>query len=167
MSSQASKSAEPCIAAVRIRGLPAVPHPTEIALRSMGLVRRNQATLLSLNPVTKGMLDRTKDMITWGEINADVLADLLKKKATTREGRQITEEFVKQKFDLESIDDLAKSIQATKIRVEKLWSSGVRPVLRLHPPKGGFRLSTKRPYKDLGELGYRGPAINDLVKSML
>jgi len=49
---------------------------------------------------------------------------------------------------------------------EKLWRSGVKPVFRLHPPKGGFKGTIRRPYKSGGELGYRGAAINDLILRM-
>ena len=41
------------------------------------------------------------------------------------------------------------------------------PVFRLHPPRGGFKGSTKKPYSDGGELGYRGPAINELIRRMI
>jgi len=36
----------------------------------------------------------------------------------------------------------------------------------LHPPKGGFKGTIRRPYKSGGELGYRGAAINDLILRM-
>jgi len=38
-------------------------------------------------------------------------------------------------------------------------------VVRLSPPKGGFK-SLKKSYPK-GDLGYRGPAINDLIKKMM
>ena len=37
---------------------------------------------------------------------------------------------------------------------------------RLHPPRGGFRRTTKRPRPD-GELGYRGAEINKLIERMI
>ncbi|HEV2165782.1 MAG TPA: 50S ribosomal protein L30, partial [Thermoplasmata archaeon] len=45
-------------------------------------------------------------------------------------------------------------------------AGGLRPVFRLHPPKGGWR-STKKPFASGGALGYRGPAINDLARKMV
>jgi large subunit ribosomal protein L30 len=36
----------------------------------------------------------------------------------------------------------------------------------MHPPKKGFKRTVKRPYRDRGELGYRGEAINELIKRM-
>ncbi len=37
---------------------------------------------------------------------------------------------------------------------------------RLHPPRGGFKKSTKRPFPQ-GELGYRGEDINKFIMRML
>lgn len=37
---------------------------------------------------------------------------------------------------------------------------------RLHPPRGGFKKTIKRPRPD-GELGYRGEKINDLIARMM
>ena len=42
----------------------------------------------------------------------------------------------------------------------------VKPLFRLHPPKGGWK-STKKPFVRGGALGYRGKAINDLVRRMV
>jgi len=44
---------------------------------------------------------------------------------------------------------------------------GLKPYFRLHPPKGGFKGSVKKPYNAGGELGYRGSAINDLIMRMI
>ena len=43
---------------------------------------------------------------------------------------------------------------------------GLKPFFRLHPPRGGLR-SVKKPFTLGGDLGYRGPAINDLIRRML
>jgi len=39
-------------------------------------------------------------------------------------------------------------------------------VFRLHPPKKGFKGKVKRGYTAGGVTGYRGEAINDLIKKM-
>ena len=44
--------------------------------------------------------------------------------------------------------------------------AGLNPLFRLKAPKGGWR-STKRAYSLGGALGYRGRAINDLVRRMV
>ncbi len=63
------------------------------------------------------------------------------------------------------IPALAKALLEGKVMLHKL--EFIKPVFRLHPPRGGFKKSTKRPYNDGGELGYRGKAINDLIKRMI
>jgi large subunit ribosomal protein L30 len=47
-----------------------------------------------------------------------------------------------------------------------LRTSGLKPLIRLKAPKGGWR-STKKPFALGGALGYRGRAINELAKRML
>lgn len=43
-----------------------------------------------------------------------------------------------------------------------------KPFFRLQPPRKGFgRKGIKFPFKDSGALGYRGNAMNDLIKRML
>jgi large subunit ribosomal protein L30 len=51
--------------------------------------------------------------------------------------------------------------------LEKVKSKGENiKVFRLHPPRGGFKKSIKKPMPK-GELGYRGDKINALVLRML
>ncbi len=51
--------------------------------------------------------------------------------------------------------------------LEKLPAKGDKVKrYRLHPPRGGFKRTIKRPLPD-GELGYRGEAINELIERML
>ncbi len=46
--------------------------------------------------------------------------------------------------------------------------SVLKPFFRLNPPKGGFeRKGIKKPYSMGGALGYRGNAINELIKRMI
>ena len=53
---------------------------------------------------------------------------------------------------------------ATIKSLEKLPAKGDKVKrYRLHPPRGGFRKTIKRP-RPQGELGYRGEKINDLIK---
>ena len=44
---------------------------------------------------------------------------------------------------------------------------GLKPVFRLRPPKGGFKGTIKKHFREGGETGYRGEAINDLVLKMI
>ncbi|MEM1642354.1 MAG: 50S ribosomal protein L30, partial [Desulfurococcaceae archaeon] len=64
------------------------------------------------------------------------------------------------------IPALADAILEGRVMLHKL-NNLIKPVFRLHPPRKGFKGSTKRPYDQGGELGYRGSAINELIKRML
>src|SRR4030065_599159 len=52
-----------------------------------------------------------------------------------------------------------------KVAYSKLPDSEAR--FKLHPPSKGYKGQTKNAFKAGGEAGYRGAAINDLVKRMV
>ena len=108
-----------------------------------------------------------KTLVAWGQINQQALEALLRKRAERERGQKLDDDFAKVFFRKESVSDLAKSIVAGEIRIKDLWSAGVKPEFRLHPPKGGFKRSTRRAATDSGELGYRGDDINRLVRKMI
>lgn len=157
-------------AIVRLRGTVGVPYKVEYTLKMLRLVRKYHCSLYLATPSIEGMLDVVKDWATWGEIDYLTLVELLKKRGRVVGGKPLTDEFVKEKLSvlgIYTVEDLAKAIFAGKIMFSKLEEYGVKPVFRLHPPKGGFKGSIKKPYKDGGELGYRGNAINELLKRMM
>ncbi len=157
-------------AIIRIRGRVDVPPDVEYTLK---LLRLHKKFHLVLYPVDqnglKGMLQKAKDWITWGEIEYDTLVELLRRRGRIVGDKPLTDEFVDKYLSrygvYGGIPGLAKALLEGKVRLHKLEL--VKPVFRLHPPRGGFKRSTKRSYNDGGELGYRGKAINDLIKRML
>jgi len=155
-----------CIVVVRIRGISGVPEDIEYTLNSLRLRRKYNATIFNNRPEIEGMLKKAKDMITWGEANEKTIELLLTKRAKVN-GKKLTDEFIKEKLGVPSIKDLAKAIINSEVPLEKLWELGINKVFRLHPPKGGFKNSIKRQYKNYGELGYRGEAINKLIEKMV
>jgi large subunit ribosomal protein L30 len=126
-----------------------------------------RARLLENTPSTEGMLRAAKNLVAWGQINPEVLETLLRKRAERDRAEKLDDDFAKVFFNRQSVADLAKSIAAGEIPVKDLWSAGVKPGFRLHPPKGGFKRSTRRAATDGGELGYRGEDINRLVRRMI
>jgi large subunit ribosomal protein L30 len=56
-------------------------------------------------------------------------------------------------------------VATCKVEHQKL--PGIHPIFRLHPPSKGFKGKTKKNFRAGGEAGYRGEAINDLVKRMV
>lgn len=127
------------------------------------LVRTNHAVLVHNSPSMMGMLKRAQSYITWGEISKEALALLLAKRGRLIGNKKLTEEYA-QKNGCKSLTDLADAIASCKMDYGKLQD--IQPVFKLHPPRKGFKGTTKKNYRAGGEAGYRGEAINELVKRM-
>lgn len=157
-------------AIIRIRGRVDVPPDIDYTLKLLRLHKKFHMVLYPVDqPGLKGMLQKAKDWITWGEIDYDTLVELLRRRGRTMGNKPLTDEFVNKylsKYGIYGgIPGLAKALLDGKIKLHKLEI--IKPVFRLHPPRGGFKRSTKRPFNDGGELGYRGKSINELIKRML
>ena len=153
-----------CLAVVRIRGIINVRKEVEDTLRMLNLQRNCHATLIDDRPSFLGMLRKAQNIITWGEVSKETISLLLKKRGRTIGDKPLTDEYAK-KIGYESLDDLADAIYNLKVMLKDL--PGVKPVFRLHPPRKGFKGSIKKSYRAGGEAGYRGEAINDLIRRMV
>jgi large subunit ribosomal protein L30 len=141
--------------AIRIRGTVDVPGDVKDTLNLLRLRRKFAAVILEKNQINLGMLHKAKDYITYGEIDPDTLKQLLLKRAK-REGEKPLEIAGK------AIDDFMQKFLDNKA---KLSDIKVKPFFRLHPPRGGFKKST-RLSAPKGLLGYQGQKINALVQKM-
>ena len=150
--------------AVRIRGISDISQEIKDTLSMLRLTRNCHATLVDDRPAYKGMLRKSKDYLTWGEVSQENIALLLKKRGRLVGDKKLTDEYAKE-LGYKSLDDLAEAI--FKVEVECSNLPKVKPVFRLRPPKKGFKGKVKRSYAAGGELGYRGDAINDLLKRMV
>jgi len=153
-----------CLFAVRIRGLSDISQEVKDTLGMLRLTRNCHATLLDNRPAYNGMLRKTKDCLTWGEVSQENVALLLKKRGKLVGDKNLTDEYAKE-LGYNSLDDLAEAI--FKVDVEFSSLPEVKPLFRLRPPKKGFKGKVKKSYAAGGELGYRGDAINDLLKRMV
>jgi large subunit ribosomal protein L30 len=151
--------------AVRV-DMPVVKPPEESTLNALRMKTRFSAVLLRDNPSIRGMLQRVKDHVTWAEAKKEDIKLLLSNRARTSEGLGISSKFVKEKTKLAGLSELLSGLYSGKITLGKLWEIGVKPVFRLHPPRGGFAKSSKRPFTDRGELGYRKDGLHDLLTKM-
>ncbi|HEX9566360.1 MAG TPA: 50S ribosomal protein L30 [Thermoplasmata archaeon] len=151
-------------AVLRIRGKGDVRRDVKDTLRMLHLTRQNHCSIVPEDPTFRGMLQLVKDHVTWGEVDPEVLAKLLLKRGRQVGDKPIDDSFVKGHSKYKSIWDLSQAIakgEATLADVREL-----RPVVRLPPPRKGYR-GIKRGYHDGGDLGYRGGAINELLQRML
>ena len=161
----AEKAAErKCFAVVKVRGTISAKREARETLELLRLARTNHAVLIDNRPSFVGMLYRVQNYVTWGEISKENLMLMLQKRGRLAGGKKLTDEAMKL-FGYKSVDELAAAIVNCKVEYQKI--PNVQPVFKLHPPKKGFRGKIKKSYAAGGETGYRGEAINELVKRMI
>lgn len=151
------------ILVIRIRGTINVSKREEDTLRMLRVDRNNYATIIDDRSDYKGMLQKAKDWITWGEPTVDTVKAILEKRGKAPGDKKLTEEYIKE-LGFEGFDDLAEKLVNCEVSINQI--EGIKPFFRMHPPKKGFKTSVKRPYKSKGELGYRGEKINELAVRM-
>lgn len=152
------------LAVIRIRGIPDRRPEERKTLELLRLHKTYHCTLVPDTPSIRGMLKKIEYAVTYGEIDKDILIELLRKRGRVTVNKPLTEEYIKS-IGFESVEKLAEALLEGKVLLQDL--PGVKPVFRLHPPKGGFKGSVKKHVSEGGELGYRGTAINELLKDMI
>lgn len=154
------------LAVVRIRGWAKAPWFINDTLKLLRLSYNFNAMIYPKTKPILGMLNKAAPYITWGEINPDTLKALIQNRLETVSGDKVTDNYIKSSLNIENVDMMVKYLYDGKIYLHKLDSYFKLPI-RLHPPKGGFKGSVKRPYKNKGEFGYRGEKINELLWRMM
>ena len=152
-------------AVIRIRGRVGLRKDKIDTLKFLRLHRKNHVVIIDDRASYRGMLQTAKDYITWGEVGPETIALLLKKRGALKGGIRITDAFVKKYTPYENIDKFAEAIANFNAELSDIKQ--LQPLFRLPPPKGGFEGKIKRPVHDHGELGYRGAAIEDLIRKMV
>lgn len=152
------------LAVIRLRGDVGIDKEREYVFKLMHLTRKNHAILVQDTPSNMGSIQKIKDYATWGEVTLDTVSLLLEERGRLVGGGRLTENYVKNLEKYASIEELAKALFDSRIKIEELPT--MKPIFRLHPPRKGFRGSIKKPYPE-GELGYRGEAINNLIARMV
>ncbi len=138
---------------IRISGLVKVNRDIEEALDRLKLRRKYAAVLINSNDKNiKGMLDKVKFFVAYGEIDKPTLIKLLKSRAKSIKGEK-----VEVKIDAEKV---AEEIISGK----DLRDLGLKPFFRLHPPRKGIKSKIQYPK---GVLGNNKKDINKLVERML
>jgi large subunit ribosomal protein L30 len=153
-----------CLVVVKIRGTVRAQKETRETLGFLHLAHTNHAVLIDSRAAYKGMLQRVNSYITYGEPTKETVALILQKRAKLAGDKKLTDEYIN-KAGYKSIDDLADAIVKCKVQFQKL--PDVQPLFKLHPPSKGYKGKTKKGFKAGGEAGYRGEAINELVKRMV
>lgn len=151
-------------AVIRVRGQPDVNYNIEHTMGLLGINRVNHCVIVPENDSVKGMLQVAKDYITWGEVNQETLAKMIRVRGRIEGDKAITDEYLAANTEFKTVEEMAKSILDSNYKMKDVEAA--KPVFRLHPPVKGYE-GNKRSYKNGGALGYRGEAINDLIARML
>lgn len=152
-----------CLAVIRVRGVSDIFQEAKATLQMLHLTRNCHATLIDDRASYLGMLRKAQNYVTWGEISKESVGRLLKKRGRLTGDKKLTEEYA-QENGYKSLDELAAAVCELEVEYNRL--PNVKPVFRLHPPKKGFKGKVKKSYAADGVTGYRGEAINDLIKRM-
>lgn len=151
-------------AVIRVRGNIGVRKPVKDTLRILRLNRVNHLALVSENKEQKGMIEKAKDYVTYGEISNAVAKKLFEKRARLAGNVKIDGAFLKDR-GFSKMEGLVKAVLEGN---KSLSSLGIKPVFRLNPPKKGFeRAGIKKSIKEGGALDYRGGDINRLILKMV
>ena len=149
---------------IRVRGIPDVNRDIAHTMDLLGLNRVNHAVVVPETDSIKGMLQKAKDYVTWGEVDQETLAAMLRARARVAGDDSVTDDYLKERSEFATVEDMAKAIIENDYRMKDV--DGAKPVFRLHPPVKGYE-GNKRSFQNGGALGYRGAKINDLINRML
>ena len=149
-------------AVIRVRGEVNVKPKIRDTMRLLRLNRVNHCVMVPEDATHLGMLRQVKDYVTWGEADA-ATAELLLDDAGMLAWRKPLDKAALKEGGFTTVKAFAKKVAAGKARLRDV--PGLKPVLRLHPPRKGWE-GVKRAFSEGGALGYRGDAINTLLRRM-
>ncbi len=139
------------IAVIRVRGPVRVKTKINDTLSMLRLYNKNCCVVVPATQAYLGMIKKSKDYVTYGEINDETFKILVEKKGEEYKGRE---------------KDSRGKITYNKFFVHD--NKKYKKFFRLSPPKKGFeRKGIKISFNAGGALGYRGEKINDLIKRMI
>jgi len=150
-------------AIVQVRGVVNTRRDIRDTLKMLRLHHINHCVLVPDTPEYLGMIRKVKDFVAWGEVDAATIETILRTRGRTEGNHPLTDEYVKEHSSYPGIAELAAALAAGEARLSDI--PGVKPVLRLHPPRKGYR-TIKRTYPQGGALGYYGKEINALLYKM-
>jgi large subunit ribosomal protein L30 len=138
------------IAVILVRGTVGVFHEIKDTLLMLNLTRKNNCVVLNDTPINRGMLQKVKDYVTFGDITKETFKELVSKRGKEFKSRETDS---KKKYSY-------KFLEADGKKYKKYFT--------LNPPRKGFgRKGIKVSFKAGGALGNREGKINDLIMRML
>jgi large subunit ribosomal protein L30 len=150
---------------VNLHGQINVPRGTRETLVQLGLGKRFSATVVADDPVSKGSVKLCKDYVAWAPIDAELLTDILRSKGRVSNSKTLDDEALKN-MGFESHAELAKAIIDGDSPHALSSMRGIKPFFGLSPPKGGFKRSSRRQFREGGILG-ENPQLAEIVRRMI
>jgi len=151
------------LAVVRIRGGISINRDIKNTLKMLNLTKVNHCVFVPETKEYKGMLQKVKDYVTWGEIDSDTLTEMIKERGRLKGDKPVTDKYLEEN-GYTSIKKFVEEIIEGKTKYSSL--KDVKPVMRLHPPRKGLE-GIKRSFAIGGALGCRGKEINELLRRMI
>lgn len=151
---------------IRVRSNIGIERSIKETMANLNLTRVNHAVLIPENPTYAGMLQKAKDYITWGQVDADTVATLIGERGRLMGDKPVTDAVIKDASDFKNVAEFASAIASGDATTKAI--DGMKPVFRLHPPRGAKGWGgIKRHFTVGGALGFRGEAIVDLAGRMI
>jgi len=150
-------------AVVQVRGTVKTRSDIRDTLKMLRLHHINHCVLIPDPPENLGMIRKVKDYVAYGEVDAPTVETLLQTRGRVLGDAPLTEEYIKSNSTYTSISEFAQALAGGETKLRDV--PGLKPVLRLHPPRKGHK-TTKRTFPQGGALGYYGQEINTLLYKM-
>jgi large subunit ribosomal protein L30 len=148
---------------VQVRGVVNVRRDIKDTLKMLRLHHINHCVLVPDTPENLGMIRKVKDYVAYGEVDQATVATLLETRGRVTGDLPLTDEYIREHSTYNGIAEFANALSSGNARLTDV--PGVKPVLRLHPPRKGYK-TIKRTFPQGGALGYYGNEINALLYKM-
>lgn len=148
---------------VQVRGVVNCRKEIKDTLKMLRLHHINHCVLIPDTPEYLGMIRKVKDYVAYGEADPEILGTVLSTRGRLTGNERLTDAYVKENSEFEDINAFAAALCAGEASIKDVPE--LKPVLRLHPPRKGFK-SIKRTYQQGGALGNYGSDINALLYRM-
>ncbi|MFX1274802.1 MAG: 50S ribosomal protein L30 [Promethearchaeota archaeon] len=153
--------------AIRIRGAPGMNRKILDTLSMLRMHKVNHGVLIWGVKSYWGMMNKCKDYIAYGEIDEKTLLRLLRARGKVEGNEPLTDEYIKKITKYKSIKELVQALLKGEIQYREKDIYKIKPVFRLHPPRGGHRGTIKKHYGEGGILGDVGVYINEIIHKMI
>ncbi len=152
------------LAVVRIRGSVNVPREYRRIMEQLGIPRPNNVVLVEDNDTYKGMLQKIRHLVTFGQPSVEVIDMLLRKRGEVQGYGKLTDQYVADHTGFSSIKELAEAIHRGEANVTDVPL--LKRTFRCSPPSKGYE-GIKKPFEVGGAFGDRGEEIDSLLKRMI